>query len=183
MRLARYGQSQENERQRLAQGFCRQEHDEPAKRRYVWDPGVGRHRDASPGPQASHRSVWRSGRAAAHEEVGRAARDLPRRTPWLESQTVPSASSAKTRSASRNAKTSFRTSRALIAPARTTRWTRTASATSPAAIGSQRQASAAARTTRATEYSGPNVPGPTQAECHPELAKDPRPNRSTRRVT
>src|SRR5205807_521910 len=32
------------------------------------------------------------------------------------------------------------------------------------------------------KYSVPQVSGPTQAECHPELAKDPRPKRSTRRV-
>src|SRR5947209_7043920 len=32
------------------------------------------------------------------------------------------------------------------------------------------------------EYSVPYASGPTQADCHPELAKDPRPKRSTRRV-
>src|ERR1700694_1826702 len=32
-------------------------------------------------------------------------------------------------------------------------------------------------------YSVPQVSGPIRGECHPELAKDPRPKRSTRGVT
>src|SRR5438105_72221 len=32
------------------------------------------------------------------------------------------------------------------------------------------------------KYNVSYVSGPTQAECHPELAKDPRPKRSTRQV-